>query len=426
MSASYWQRDAAWRDRFPASSLPQNVDFAVVGGGISGLSAAIQLRKLHPGADILVVEAKRVGYGASGRNAGFLSPVAAPVWLIGASRCPDQAWGVAHVNERTHASARWLSKHLADCELRPATLSIQATGTVTAGGLGEFARCLEIAGLPYQWAHSHARRKRVCLGMDAHTVHPYKLVLGLANYATRTGVHIREQASVRAVTPAALGARLHLHNGAHILARRAIICTNAFTSDLDLGQRVHARAIRSFMIASAPLATRDLRALNRNGDFAVELNTAETYSRLHDNRILYGGYDTILRARSDNFAVPSSIKRKLAKRLRRSTTQRGDISVAHSWAGSFHATLTGLPIIGPSKRTPAIVLNVGYAGTGVALALVCAPLVAALSSGHALDHTQTRLLSLIHTTTVPVWDTIRAAVRVAHNLATPWLRRTHK
>ena len=98
MDGSYWQRDAGWCDRWISAAIPRDVDFAVIGAGFAGLMTSIRLREQNPSAQIVVLEAERVGYGASGRNAGFLSPLAAPVWLLGAERSPEQAWGAARIN----------------------------------------------------------------------------------------------------------------------------------------------------------------------------------------------------------------------------------------------------------------------------------------------------------------------------------------
>ena len=97
---SYWQREAGWKDRWRDVAVPSEVDVAVLGGGFAGLSTALGLRERMPKATIVVLEAERVGYGASGRNAGFLSPLAAPVWLLGAERSPEQAWAAARIRSR--------------------------------------------------------------------------------------------------------------------------------------------------------------------------------------------------------------------------------------------------------------------------------------------------------------------------------------
>lgn len=95
------------------------------------MSTAVRLRELHPNATIVVLESERVGAGASGRNAGFLSPLAAPIWLL----AREHAWGATRINAEVHAIARWIREHLADCELEPAKLALQAQSRLSDAGV---------------------------------------------------------------------------------------------------------------------------------------------------------------------------------------------------------------------------------------------------------------------------------------------------
>ncbi|MGE3458067.1 MAG: FAD-dependent oxidoreductase, partial [Kofleriaceae bacterium] len=142
MDGSYWQRDAGWTERWGDHAVPHRVDFAVIGGGLAGLSTAIRLRERHRGAEIAVLEAERVGWGASGRNAGFLSPLAAPVWLMGAARHPDHAWASLRINDAVHQVAKWLSTIGGDSEVTMARYTMEGTGALSDAGLREFADAL--------------------------------------------------------------------------------------------------------------------------------------------------------------------------------------------------------------------------------------------------------------------------------------------
>ena len=420
MSESYWQREARWCDRWHDAAIPPRVEFAVLGGGLSGLSTAIRLRELHPGADIVLLEAERVGYGASGRNAGFLSPLAAPVWLLGAERAPDQAWAATRINEDVHATARWLAETMPASEICAARLSIDATGRLSDCGLSEFAHALERIGLAHQLTESRARPGHVSLAMDAYTVHPYKLVRGLAEHAVRAGVQLRERARVRAVEAAPGGARVRLDGGAEVVARKVIVCTNAYTSSLELGERMRAAVIHSFMLASAPLDRTALEKLVRGGDFTVELDTDQVFHRMHADRLLYGGIDKLLAPTGGDFAVPDRVRARLVTHLRDSFPGIDGITATEAWAGRFHATASGLPIIRPSATNPAVILNVGYGGTGVALALVCARLAAAVASDRpAANRDDARLLAIIQGTRISVRDSVRTIGRLVRGLAHP-------
>lgn len=424
MAESYWQREAGWRDRWHLTPIPTEVHFAVIGAGISGLATALRLRERNPDAQVLVLEAERVGYGASGRNAGFLSPVAAPIWLLSADRSTNHGWAVAHLNAQVHALARWLANNPEDAELANASLSIESPGRITDAGLSEFARALKRSGVAHRLEPSRVQRGHLFLEMDAYTVHPYKLVLELAERAIRAGIRIRERAPVQSLEPTPGGARVRLANGDSLIAGQVIVCTNAYTDSLDTGEKVRARSIRSFMLATTPLDPAIEARLVRDADFTVQLNVAETYHRMHKGRILYGGDGEELPPDSDDFAVPGAVRSKLAKRMRRSCPDAGPVPIAHSWSGQLHASATDMPIIRRSRAIPAVTFNVGYSGTGVALAMICAPLVAALASnGPFASAEDARLLSVIQQTTVPAYDAARAAVRLVGRLARPWRQR---
>lgn len=344
MTGSYWQREAGWCDRWQDGSLPSSADFAILGGGLAGLTTAIRLRELHPGAEVVLLEAERVGYGASGRNAGFLSPLAAPVWLLGA-RSADQAWAAARINAEVHDTARWLAGSIPESQIHPTNLSLEATGTLSEVGLGELARALDDVALAYRLSESRTRPGRLALEMDAYSVHPYRLVRGLAEHASRAGVRIHERARVRAVEAAHGGARVRLDGGAALFARKVIVCTNGYTSTLDVGERIRALVVHSFMLASVPLDRPVLGGIVRDGAFTVELNLDQAFHRLHDNRILFGGMDKVLAPPGDDFDAPASVQSRLVRLLRDSYPRLAGITAAQAWGGRFHATASGLPII---------------------------------------------------------------------------------
>ncbi|HEX5063721.1 MAG TPA: FAD-dependent oxidoreductase, partial [Kofleriaceae bacterium] len=317
--------------------------------------------------------------------------------------------------------ARWIGQHVHDCELAPATLALQADSRASDAALREFARAATIAGLEHRLLDSRVRPGHVVLEMDAYTLHPYKLVRGLAEHATANDVMIRERARARKVEGLrAGGARVHLDDGTTIEARsKVVVCTNAYTSSIDLEERVRALAVHSFMTATAPVAAE----LVRDGDFTVEINTTQAYHRMHHGRIIFGGIDKLRAPEGDDFAVPAREQARLAQQMAASFPGV-DLAIEHRWSGRFHATATGLPIIRTAERPDnAIILNVGYGGTGVALSLVCARLAAAVASrGQFMNADDPRLLALMHATRISVRDSVRALARIARGVAMPWLR----
>ncbi|MDX2090721.1 MAG: FAD-dependent oxidoreductase [Kofleriaceae bacterium] len=406
MNASYWQRDANWRDQWRETRLPARADVVVIGGGYSGLATAIALRQRDPGAEIVLLEAERVGFGASGRNAGFLSPLAAPVWLLAAYRSPDHAWAAAQINREMHAAARWIGAHLEDVELQPTPLYLMAELGLASTALDEFETALGHTNLPFDQRMDRSSSKRV-LVMDAYTVHPYKLVRALAHHAAALGVRIRERARVQTVAPVATGARVRLEDGGEVSARTVVVCTNAYTSSLDIGERVRAITLHSFMLASTPTTTPPGPPW-----FTVEVNRDQTFHRMHGDRLLYGGIDQVLAPKGTEFALPRAVQERLIANLGRSLPGHA-ITPAEGWSGKFHATANGLPMIHRSTKNPAVVINVGYGGTGVALALTCGKLAAAVASDDRYASTdEERLHTVIRDTRISVRDAARAGLGI--------------
>jgi glycine/D-amino acid oxidase-like deaminating enzyme len=362
---------------------------------------------------VLVLEAERVGFGASGRNAGFLSPLAAPVWLLGAERSPEQAWGAARINALVHELARWIADHVPDCELAPARLALQAQSRLSDASLAEFIRAVARVGLAHDVEDSRVWPGRRVLAMDAYTLHPYKLVRGLAVHADRLGVQLRERARVsRAEWLRAGGAHVHLADGGIVEAGKVVLCTNAYTPGVDAGERVRgAHVVHSFMAASPPLD----ELPPRDGDFTVEVTSSQSYHRTHGRRVIYGGVDKL---RTPTGGERAQLERQIAASFR-----GAHVPIEHMWTGCFLTTLTGLPIIRMAEDNHAIVFNVAYGGTGVALSLTCARLAAAVAShGHFTNADDTRLLALIHATRISVRDSVRTIARIARAAAMPWLR----
>ncbi len=416
--ASYWQRDAEWADRWATTSVPARVDFCVIGGGFAGLMTAIRLRERNLSSRICVLEAERVGYGASGRSAGFLSPLAAPVWLLGAERSQEQAWGAAHINHEVHAIARWIELHVPACELAPATLALQAQSRASESALREFVRAVEHVGLDHELRDSRVFPGCTVLEMPAYTVHPYKLARGLAEHAERSGVLVRERARVRRVQGMRSGgATVEIDDVGTIEAGKVVVCTNAYTSSIAMDDTIRALVVHSFMAATEPAPPE----LVRDGDFTVEVNKAQAYHRVHHGRVIYGGIDKLRAPAGGDFAVPASERTKLGAHMGASFPG-AHLEIAQAWSGAFQTTPTGLPIIRTSETDFALVFNIAYGGTGVALSLACAKLAACVASNGRWDNVDdTRLLALIHSTRISVRDAARTIARIAKGAAMPWL-----
>lgn len=391
---SYWQRDHV-RPR-ARRSLPARVDVVVIGGGFAGLTTAIRARER--GAAVAVLEAEHVGFGASGRNAGFVSPLPAPIWMLGAARSTEQRWAAAQLDREVAATTRWLAT-LGDTELAPATLALRGGSRLWDGSIDELAAATAVVGLPHRLRASLIDPRRRVLELPAHTMHPVKLIHALADRAEHLGVAICERARVTAIE----GSTVRV-GGAALAADTVVVCTNGYTAGLALGERLRALTVHAFLAASAPLP----HPAPRDGDLTIEVHGLyQPYHRLHGRRLVFGGVDTVLAPRRDE-PVRRALSTAMAAHVPGAT-------LAELWSGAFHATPTGLPILRRSAVNPAVVLNLGYGGTGVALSLACAGLAAGLATA-SLAEPDARLLAAIADTRVPIRDGLAALAAIGAGL----------
>ena len=421
---SYWQQEGGAASGLPAADPPDEVDFTIIGGGLAGLSTANAILDRRPGASVAVLEANFVGYGASGRNGGLMSPLPAPVWLLSADKSSDHAWAVRALNGRLHALGAWLHDTLPDSQVRPCTLQLQAVGRITGSALNRLAGLLGRIGIGHKLAFEAYRGGKPTLELPAYTVQPYRLVRALAGRAASQGARICEQAAVEAIEEAPHGAIIRLAGGRQVRTSCAVLCTNGYTGSVAVRSRPRAKVLRNYMLATEPL---DAEAAARLGDgqaFTVELNKSYIFYRLHEGRLVYGGIETFLRTPPGDFDVPAWVRPALERHLTRSLPWCKDLRIATDWGGRFHSTATDLPIIRHAPDTKSVVFNVGYGGTGVALTQLFAPLAAATALDQPLpDAEDARLAEIMLATRFPLgsllqfgggiaWDVIRGRTPV--------------
>jgi glycine/D-amino acid oxidase-like deaminating enzyme len=384
---------------------PSELDFAIVGGGLAGLSTAIRLKEAEPGARVAVIEAYHVGFGASGRNGGLMSPLPAPVWLVSAEENIEHAWALGWLHRKVAETAGWLSTIATSADVRPETLRLQASGPVTACALAEISRTLSASGIEHALVDGEGRR--CAIELAAHTVHPMRLVRALARYAQELGVTVHENVAVEQIAPEAERARLVLAGGDSVIAGRAIVASNAYTTRALAGEKVAASVVHNYMMATSVERTRTLQP------FVVELNHAYAFYREHAGSVVYGGIERFREAEGGPYAVPRDVLAGLGRLMEKSLGRRPG-AVSHAWGGRYHQTANDLPVIRSSRHSPAIILNVGYGGTGVAMTTVCASVTAAVAlGGRYRDEEERRFHDVMTRTRVPVRAGAKFAARVA-------------
>jgi gamma-glutamylputrescine oxidase len=416
---SYWQQEAATAAvTLPNLDPPGEADIAVVGGGLAGVSTSIAILQRQPGTRVVLLEGQFVGFGASGRNGGLMSPLPAPVWLLTADSNLDHAWCLRTLNTKVHGLATWLGATVPDSEVAPCRLQLQAMGRLSTSGVAKVAATLDRAGIGFSLAPDAQRGGLPTLELPAYTVNPYRLVRALAAHAVGLGAQVCERATVEAIEATAGVVVVQLAGGARLRARKPVMCTNAYTSTIAAPSPPRPKVVRNYMVATEPLDEDAVRQLGCGHLFRVELNKSYVFYRLHHRRLIYGGVETFFRRPESDFEVPASIRKVIERHLAKSIPWRRGLRIATDWGGAFHSTATDLPIVTRAAGAGAIVFNIGYGGTGVALTQLFAPHAAALTLDLPLaDADDARLEAITRTTGVPIKGLLQLGAGVAWDVA---------
>jgi glycine/D-amino acid oxidase-like deaminating enzyme len=346
-TSNSWGR-APWQLDFvpPRATLPRQADFAVIGGGFTGLAAAAWLRRADAAKSVVVLEASRLGAGASGRTGG----------MVLGETAAGEAPGVGDV---LAGLKDILGKLEVECDL-------------SLPGAWEIARTGREAGkFPLDWNDSG--RLRVAQQVPGGTLDPGKLVSGLARAALRLGAAIFENAAVKSIDwrdPLVLKLE-----GATLRARKVLLATNAFALALaGLDDGFEPRL--TLAVATAPLREEQLAAIGlaeRKPFYTTDL--PYLWGRVcRDNSVVWGSGlvpappgSRDLHDVSIASAEPSRLLASLEARIRGLHPALQDTAFAHRWGGPILFRNSWLPVLDWHRKGQNAIVLGAYAGHGVAL-----------------------------------------------------------
>ena len=396
---SFWWADAGG---LPAPRPPlagdTTADVCIIGAGYTGLWAAWYLKALQPALDVLVVERRFAGYGASGRNGG---------WLTGSFAWNAERYLPAGGRDGVRAMIRALAGTVEEvCAVAAAEgidadihrteelmLAVTPAQLARARAAVEEVAGWEVPEAPARLlsAEETAARLRVpgalgamCLPGMAR-VQPAKLVAGLARAVEARGVRLVEGTAVTALGPG----RVQTDRGS-IRAGTVLRCTEGYTADLP-GHRRDWLPLNSAQIVTEPLPPETWEAIGWEGrellgDFANSYCYAQ---RTREGRIAMGGrgvpYRFGSRTDTDGLVDPATV-RLLLERLHRHFPMLRDTPIAHAWGGVLAVPRDWCASVGfdPASR---IGHAGGYVGVGVSTSNLAGRTLAELTLGHATERT---------------------------------------
>jgi gamma-glutamylputrescine oxidase len=384
---SYYEATVTRPPPHPPLAEQVRADVCVIGAGYAGLSAALELARR--GYSVVLLEAQRAGWGASGRNGGqvivgFGNDGECAIERQFPREDARRAWdvtvdGVALLHERRLA-------HGIDCDWQPGYLSLATKPRKTA----ELRRWMDHVVRAYdyplrfipreempQWVASDRFHSAVFDGASGH-LHPLRYCLGLARAAVAAGARLYESSPV-----------LYVDRGARPMVRTGlgtcecdfvVLAGNVYLGEYgdEVAPEVssHIMPVGTYMIATEPLGRERADALMPRRSAASDTNFILDYFRLStDHRLLFGGADS----------YTGHAPRNLALRIRRSMLgvfpQLHDVAVEHAWGGFVDITINKAPHFGRLGRN--IWFVQGFSGHGLALAGMAGLLVAEAIAGQA-------------------------------------------
>ncbi len=410
---SFWQLDLPYRPLRPPLLENISAEFVIVGGGYAGLSTAYEILDQKPGAEVIIVERDCLGFGASGRSAGLMSPIAAPIWIVSADMHPDQLWGLKYLNHRSHEISDAFRSIIPESQCVKDTVHITAMGPVSTAVIERAERTLEHAGIDFMVKHGDADQHWPSAYLDSNSFHPFRLVREIATYVENKGVKIFEGTSVDTVSQSDNKARVVLDSGYEISAGTVVICTNAYSSYVSGLGHMDAKPIYTYLLTTEELDDETLAQFERPNGFVVQLNKAAVFYRFLDNRILFGAIEKSSNDNIGDFEVPNDVLADLSDLFRKSFPSKTPIAFADAWTGPYHLSANDMPIIQRVEGAPSILLNVGYGFSGIALSFICAPIAASMAIGSDfVSPDDKRLYETIRATRPPIMSKLLFAAGI--------------
>ncbi|MSP42682.1 MAG: FAD-binding oxidoreductase [Alphaproteobacteria bacterium] len=368
---SYYRDSAGPVAVYPRAAGQMECDVCVVGGGFTGLSTALHLAEA--GYSVVLLEAERIGWGASGRNGGqVINGYAKDICEVARQLGPEQSRCLWELSlEATQLLGDTIVRHGIDAEyqsghllaaVRPHHMTGLAVEQDALAGLGYTRSRL----LDRDQVKAHVRSSRYHGGLldeGGGHLHPLKYARGLAAAGARAGVRIFEKSRVLKIHPAngnGTGFALAVTEQGAVSARHLVLCCNAYLGALEPELRARIMPVGTYVIATEPLGGERALGLLPDNSCVSDTNFVLDYFRLSaDWRLLFGGrvsYTTL---------PPAGLARRMRDRLVVVFPQLGEVAVTHAWGGFVDISRNRLPDVG--RRPGNVYYAQGFSGHGVAL-----------------------------------------------------------
>jgi glycine/D-amino acid oxidase-like deaminating enzyme len=379
--------------------------------------------------NVALVEARHVGFGASGRNAGWVMSLPPLYWLLddlgNRQRLDDIRWTTQFCGKSNAEIGSLVQQEAFACDWKPAQHVLVARNALEVATLRWIAPRLEATGLRCEAFDSTqveklvGYRARAAFAYEIFTVQPYRLARGLRRHCSNLGVQIYENTPVARIERAKDGMKLATGNGSSITAGKVILATNAYTKAIELDAEMPSISTKhTYMLATEPLEAsvidRICHARKPFGDAAMSYYIG----RIHNGCLIFNGIERASAMTPEDDRHLGSLTKLDNEMLRRFPFLEGT-PLAGAWGGGVLQTASDAPIVRVANDNPNVIFNIGYGGnSGVGMALLSGRLTTDLVlESSAPDPDAQRLRTLLASSRTPgVGAYTRAALGVLRSM----------
>jgi glycine/D-amino acid oxidase-like deaminating enzyme len=394
-SMPFWLDSPDRPEPEPALAGAVAADLLVVGGGYSGLWAALMAKEADPSRSVVLIEASEVAWAASGRNGGFFEASLTHGEENGERHFPDELEQLHRLaDENVEEFVAALERHGIDAEYEP-------TGTLTvatephqveelrAGGAEGFYEGDALRALVDSPVYRAGR-------LETHgnaLIHPAKLAWGLKRACLELGVKIFERTRATALAKSPGGVRVTTPAG-EVFATHVVLATNGFPS-LVKRSRPRTIPVYDYVLMTEPLTAAQLESIGWTDRFGITDSSRQFhyYRKSADDRILFGGYDAVYhpggRIRPAYDQRPATFE-TLADHFF-TTFPQLDVKFTHAWGGMIDMSTRFVAFYGTAFGGR-VAYSAGYTGLGVGATRFGAKVVLDLLSGQPTELTSLKLV----------------------------------
>ena len=386
-----------------------DVDICVIGGGLTGISSAINLSK--KGYSVILCEARKIGWGASGRNGGQLG-----IGMRKDQFTIEKKLGLRHAKElwslgleAVEDVKNLIKENEIDCHLVNGVMStacFEKDIDEYKFEIEHMSKNYDFEG--YQFFNKEKIREEInskmylagLLNSGSYHLNPLKLTLGLAKVAQKNNVKIFENTPIEKIREEGDRVQVMSKKGL-IRANQVVVACNGYLDSILGSKKNKFMPINNYVVATEPLGEKRARQIIKNNYAVCDTRFIIDYYRFSEDwRMIFGGGETF----TSNFVKNATSF--VSKRMIKVFPQLQNVKIDYSWGGTLAITVNRLPHFGTLMNNK-VSYAFGYSGHGLALSVLAGKLIGENIHG---DHERFKFFSDINHMSIPLGSIFRRPI----------------